>query len=160
MGGATVQHQLSYAAACAHKTTCMKLGMRAGVGTTRRANFAVFYDSVARCACFACRLYKAPAAPIALSYLNRKSWAERSAAGEVDFSVNDVALRSADMEVVLEAQAVYDAHFGVRGPGRDAGKPAGMAVTLTCWLCRKSGHRASECIQKAGPKGGGKGGMC
>ena len=66
--------------------------------------------------------------PIALSFLNRKSWAERSAAGEVDFSVNDVALRSADMEVVLEAQAVYDAHFGVRGPGRDAGKPAGRSA--------------------------------
>jgi len=51
MGGATVQHQLTYASARAHKNTCMKLGLRAGVGTNpRRANFAVVYDAVARCA--------------------------------------------------------------------------------------------------------------
>ena len=98
--------------------------------------------------------------PIARSYLSRKRWPERSAAGEVDFTVNDVAVRSADMELVLEAQAVYDAHFGVKGAGRDAGKPAGAAFTVTCWTCGKAGHKTSECIQRAGPKGGGKGGVC
>ena len=53
MGGALIEHQLTFATAAAHKAICLQLGM----GDVRSMRLAVIYDEVARWDAFCAQVF-------------------------------------------------------------------------------------------------------
>ena len=113
----------------------MQIGLAATVnGFGRRAGIAPIYDEVCR-----------------------KNWANRSAAGEVDFDVNKVAL-TLDQALLKQAEDIYDGAKGV-SKGGAKGK-----AEMQCYKCQEFGHVAKNCpsdwSSNKGKKGKGKGMQC
>ena len=135
LASATVEHQLSFTSALAHKDICMQIGLAATLnGLGRRAGMAPIYDEVCR-----------------------KNWANRSAAGEIGFDVNKVAL-TLDQALLKQAEDIYDGAKGV-SKGGAKGK-----AEMQCYKCQEFGHMAKNCpsdlSSNKGKKGKGKGMQC
>ena len=135
LAGAVVEHQLSFAAALAHKDVCMGVGLAAPRGVVpRRAGLAPIYDEVCR-----------------------RSWADRSAGGEHGFNVNDAAL-VLDKTLLKQAEDLYDAAGRFDTLAKSYGKGLKGKSDVTCYKCGEVGHTAANCWNDAkGKKGGGKG---
>ena len=130
--------QLTLGAAMAHKDTCLRLGAVVG-----QRLLGVTYDE-----------------------LVRRSWAERSVCGDVNFDIEEAALAE-DAVCVKEARAALEpvgAQGAAPGNNRQAATGSGQAFAgaasrgkggLTCFKCGKEGHKARECTEEP-VKGSGK----
>ncbi len=139
VASACVKSQLSYTAALAHKDVYLQVALRATL-KGRRAGLGMIYDEIAR-----------------------KAWADRKAAGEWNFQVNDVA-PVLDDALLRMAEAIYGepapatpaavSGKGVAGKASAGAKGGGKggASGIQCYKCGGWGHIAAHC-GKGGNKG-------
>ena len=101
-----MENQVAYAAALAHKDVCLGIGLTASAGAVaRRAGIATIYDE-------SCK----------------KISADRSAAGEIGFDVNQLAL-VVDATLLKQAEDMYDS--GAKGVSK-GGVDACLFRVLNC----------------------------
>ena len=152
--GAAAAKQMTWGAAAAHKDVCMWVALTAEIDK-RRAILGVIYDELTRQGHSLLFLLRRVLVEIVFM---RKSWAERSKAGEWQFDI-EIAAGRVDDGLLRQARTVYDEASAppkaeVAAGGGKGGKGKG-GEAITCYKCGKSGHVAAQCWSNYSNKGKG-----